>query len=218
MRTSMIVTAALAAATFTGAAQAQVSFSGNVALTTDYHWRGYSQSGQDLAIQGGFDLETDSGFYAGTWASSVEDGLYGGADIEWDLYAGYSGEITEGFGFDVGVLQYMYPSGGPGSDLDFLEIYAGLSKDFESFGVSGYLYYDPDNETTYASIGGGFSATDALSFDVNVGSYLDGYGEYVHYDLGGTYSVGGFDLDLRWYDNDADDADDNIVFSIGKSL
>ena len=46
--------------------------SGNVALTTDYRFRGISQSDEELAIQGGFDAEFGPGFYIGTWGSSVD--------------------------------------------------------------------------------------------------------------------------------------------------
>lgn len=217
MRKLLNLSAALfAVAATAGVAQAEVEFSGNVAVTTDYHWRGVSQTGQDMAIQGGFDMAA-GGFYAGTWLSNVDFDDSGDTNIEWDIYAGYGGEVGPGLGWDVGAIYYVYPSSGS-EDLDFLEIYGGLSKDFETFGVSGYLYYDPDNETIYAETGAGFSATDALSFDVNVGKYLDGFDEYLNYNFGGTYSVGGFDLDLRYYDNDSDGADDNVVFSIGRAM
>ncbi|MEO1474307.1 MAG: TorF family putative porin, partial [Pseudomonadota bacterium] len=55
----------------TGTAAAEGEFSGNVTLTSDYVWRGISQSNEDLAIQGGFDYANGM-FYAGTWASSID--------------------------------------------------------------------------------------------------------------------------------------------------
>jgi uncharacterized protein (TIGR02001 family) len=57
----------------------------NVAYTTDYVFRGISVSNESFAIQGGFDWTHDSGFYAGTWASS----LSGGNGSELDIFAGY---------------------------------------------------------------------------------------------------------------------------------
>lgn len=208
---------AIAAATATSAAHAQVEVSGNVALTTDYHWRGVSQSNQDIAIQGGFDLATDSGFYAGAWASSIDFNNDADSNVELDLYGGFAGEFGAGIGFDVGIISYQYPDSDD-EDLDFVEIYAGLSKDFEAFGLSGMFYYDPDNETLYAEAGAGFSALENLSFDANVGKYLDGFDEYTNYNVGATVSSNGFDFDLRWYDNDSDSADDNVVFSIARSM
>ena len=210
--------AAIAFAATAGAAQAEVSVSGNVAITSDYHWRGVTQSNQDFAIQGGFDLDGGNGFYAGTWMSSVDFGDATDTNVEWDFYGGFGGDLGEsGLGYDVGVIYYAYPDSDDG-DLDFYEVYGGLSGDAGPVGLSGYFYYDPDNETTYVEAGAGVSATDALSFDANVGSYLDGFGEYTHYNVGATYSAAGFDFDVRWYDNDSDGADDNVVFSIGRSL
>ncbi|HDY83020.1 MAG TPA: hypothetical protein ENH48_08720, partial [Halieaceae bacterium] len=81
---TVAVTAALLAGT--GLAQAQerepaivtgdtlvegYKISANVALTSDYKFRGISQSNQDGALQGGFDAEFGPGFYVGTWGSTV---------------------------------------------------------------------------------------------------------------------------------------------------
>ena len=72
----------LAAAT---SAQAEVEISGNVALTSDYKFRGISQSNEDIAIQGGFDVAFENGIYIGTWGSTVDfdfssaDGGYNGS-------------------------------------------------------------------------------------------------------------------------------------------
>ncbi|ACT58337.1 TorF family putative porin [Hirschia baltica] len=208
---------ALAAIATTATATAEVELSGNVALTTDYHWRGVSQSNQDLALQGGFDLATDAGFYAGTWASTIDFLDDTDSNLEVDFYAGYGGEFGEGFGFDVGAIYYAYPDSDDG-DLDFYEVYAGLSKSMGVADISGMLSYDPDNETLYANADLGVAFSDSFGASVGVGSYLDGFDEYTNYNIGGTYSVSGFDLDLRWYDNDADGAEDNIVFTIGRSL
>lgn len=106
---------------------AAVEVSGNVAITSDYRFRGVSLSGGDLAIQGGIDLAHESGFYVGTWGSSIDDGgtdLLG--DVELDLYGGWSGEVAEGVTLDVGLLYYMYPTEDLGADTDYFEPYASL--------------------------------------------------------------------------------------------
>ncbi len=103
-----------------------LSVSGNVALTSDYRFRGVSLSDGNVAVQGGIDIGHESGFYIGTWASSlasVDDtgpfddgtgsvvsspiGNYGA--IELDVYAGWSGEVASGVTFDIGLLYYIYP-------------------------------------------------------------------------------------------------------------
>lgn len=106
-----------------------VTVSGNVAVTTDYRFRGVSMSQGDPAIQGGIDLTTDSGFYVGTWGSSIAGGgPYG--EMELDLYAGWTGEVSEGVTFDIGLLYYMYPTsddiGGIDVDTDYFEPYASI--------------------------------------------------------------------------------------------
>lgn len=67
------------------AGEAKNPFSANVTVTSDYAYRGISQTDERPAIQGGFDFRHDSGFYAGTWASSISwlhDMSDGGAAFE----------------------------------------------------------------------------------------------------------------------------------------
>jgi uncharacterized protein (TIGR02001 family) len=86
------------------------TFTGNATLVSDYRFRGISQTYKLPAIQAGFDYAHSSGFYLGTWASSVSGNQYpNGAGLEWDLYGGYKGSITDDLGFDVGLLEYYYP-------------------------------------------------------------------------------------------------------------
>ncbi len=105
-----------------------LSVSGNVAITSDYRFRGVSLSGGDPAIQGGVTVSHDSGFYAGTWASSIDDGgtdIYG--DMELDMFAGWSGNLAEAVGIDVGLLYYAYPTNASGFDAEYFEPYATVS-------------------------------------------------------------------------------------------
>jgi len=81
-----------------------ISISANAAIVSEYRFRGVGLSGGDPAIQGGIDLGTDVGFYIGTWGSSIDAGplpsLYG--EMEWDIYAGWSGDLTDGLGRMLG--------------------------------------------------------------------------------------------------------------------
>lgn len=104
---------------------------GSVGVVTDYRFRGVSLSGGDPAIQGGATITHSSGFYAGTWGSSIDDGgtdFYG--DVELDLFAGWSGNVSEGVGLDVGVLYYAYPSNAAGNDAEYVEPYATVTGTF----------------------------------------------------------------------------------------
>ena len=72
-----------------------ITVSGNAAVTSDYRFRGLSFSDGDIAIQGGIDVAHESGFYIGTWGSSIEDSPTFG-HTELDVYGGWSGEVTSG--------------------------------------------------------------------------------------------------------------------------
>jgi len=116
------------------------NFSANIAYTTDYVYRGISLSNDNAAISGGFDWGY-SGFYVGTWASSispVED-----ETMEIDFYGGYGGEIS-GVSYTLDLLYYFYPgqSGDPTPDLDF----------FEFGGSLGYTFAAPLEPTIGMSI------------------------------------------------------------------
>jgi uncharacterized protein (TIGR02001 family) len=109
------------------------SFSGNVSLTSDYIFRGISQTGGEPAIQGGLDYSHASGFYLGTWASNVgwlEDFQgYQKGNLEIDVYGGYRGDIgSTGLTFDLGAIQYIYPgtNNSGSNDADTTELYAAL--------------------------------------------------------------------------------------------
>ena len=92
-------------------AQEASPLSFNVSLTSDYRYRGISQTRLKPALQGGLDYALPNGFYVGTWLSTIKwiKDFGGNANVEWDIYGGYKGEITKGVGFDVGVLSYQYP-------------------------------------------------------------------------------------------------------------
>ena len=103
------------------------TFSGYVTGVTDYRFRGLSYSGGDFAIQGSINLNHSSGFYIGTWASSLEQDafdIYGSTEV--DIYGGWTGEVAKGITADVGLTYYSYPNGTVG-DANILEPYASLS-------------------------------------------------------------------------------------------
>lgn len=109
-------------------APAPFSITGNVALVSDYRFRGFSQTGQNAAVQGGITVTSTSGFYVGTWASSIDLTSSTGANLptEIDLFAGYSKALVPGLTLDVGLLYYLYPKHG-GGKTDFFEPYVNLT-------------------------------------------------------------------------------------------
>jgi uncharacterized protein (TIGR02001 family) len=107
----------------------QVSY--NLAVTSDYRYRGVSQTRLKPALQGGADyVNNPTGFYAGTWLSTIKwtkDIPGGGGDVEWDLYAGKKGEIAKDISYDVGGLYYFYPSNDLHPSANSFELYGQIS-------------------------------------------------------------------------------------------
>jgi uncharacterized protein (TIGR02001 family) len=105
------------------------STSFNVGVVTDYRYRGISQTRLKPALQGGVDYSHPSGFYLGTWLSTIKwiKDAGGDASLEWDLYGGYKGEIAKGLTYDVGGLYYYYPSNKLAVSANTFEVYGALS-------------------------------------------------------------------------------------------
>lgn len=129
----LLATAAPALAQEVTAPPPPFTVTGGVTLTTDYRFRGLSQSNDNPALQATLNLNSTTGFYAGVWASTIDGGPdgstpaltgYGAAEV--DLYAGYTKTI-DAVGLDVGLLYYLYPDRSSGVNTDFFEPYASVS-------------------------------------------------------------------------------------------
>jgi len=186
----------------------------NMTLATDYVWRGVSQTDENPAIQGGLDFSADNGFYLGTWGSNVDFGDV--ENLELDVYAGWATELASGLGIDLGAIRYLYFDNA--GDVDFTEIYAGLSHS----GFSGKASYDFDNENTYLELGYDTTFGDDIGLGLHVGNYsFDGDGDYTDYSITFSKSYAGLDFGLGYYDTDlsgVDVADARVVFSVGKAF
>jgi uncharacterized protein (TIGR02001 family) len=148
------------------------SQSANLAITSNYIWRGISQTDNGLAIQGGFDVAHTSGLSAGVWGSNVQDneGDYLNG-VEFDFYANYGFKVSN-VDLSVGYIAYYYQSF---TNLNFSEINVAA---------------------TYAGVTAKVSKEISNSSD---GSGFTDHGYY--YELGYTYSipaVKGLDLGLHY--------------------
>jgi uncharacterized protein (TIGR02001 family) len=106
--------------------EAESPFSWSVAATSDYVFRGASQTDEGPALQAGFTYTAPAGFYAGAWASNVDFGD-GGPNAELDTYIGYNTDLGDEFvNLDVMLNRYNY-LGGNGSDLAYNELLTKLT-------------------------------------------------------------------------------------------
>lgn len=83
----------------------------NIGITSDYTFRGISQTFREPAIQGGFDFVHSSGLFLGTWASNISGNQFTNASMEWDLYGGYTGKVNDDLSYTVGLIDVIYPGG-----------------------------------------------------------------------------------------------------------
>ncbi|MDB5661727.1 MAG: hypothetical protein JWM38_2612 [Sphingomonas bacterium] len=121
-----------------------ITVSGSVALVSDYRFRGVSQTDEEMAIQGGFTVNHESGLYVGTWASNLAGwGTFGGANMELDIFGGFKVPVGGG-ALDVGLTWYMYPGGF--SETDFAEPYAKLSGTVGPLNLLAGVAYAPKQE------------------------------------------------------------------------
>jgi uncharacterized protein (TIGR02001 family) len=206
------------------------SVSGNAAITTDYRFRGVSFSDEDIAIQGGIDLAHDSGFYVGTWGSSIEDSpVFGHTEV--DIYAGWSGEIASGTTFDIGVLAYLYPNGDVG-DADYIEPYVSLSHSIGPAQVTVGAAYAPsqnsignaDNIYVYTDLGVGIPGS-PITLNAHLG-YNDGSlsvgpdGDYTDWSVGADAVFGIVTLGIAYVDTNVGGAgtDGTVVGTLSVSF
>jgi uncharacterized protein (TIGR02001 family) len=185
------------------AAQAEVT--ANLGVTSDYRFRGISQTQLDPAIQGGVDYSHKSGAYVGVWASNVAKAFYpGGAGREIDVYAGYRTELA-GLGIDVGILRYNYP--GTTANFDTNEVYVGASKGPVSLKVSQSItdYFGTANtkNTRYYDLGVSMP-TGPVTLLAHAG-YTDvanqSTNDYADYSVGVAKEVSGFTVSAKWHTN-----------------
>jgi len=217
-------------------------FSGNVGYFSDYRFRGISQGDRSPAIQGGFDIEFDGGFYVGTWASSV--GSWSAGTIELDWYGGWAMELNDNSAIDVGVFYYGYPEADSDPGLDFVALYGSYSYQDLTLGLAYSPDYFAETDSYFYVYGDySFGLTENLSLDIHLGLIIfddkaagaafgigeigDPKDQYLDYAIGLSTSALGVDWGLQLIGTDLSDAEcfdgfkgcaETVVVSVSKSL
>jgi uncharacterized protein (TIGR02001 family) len=217
MRLAFATAAVGAALLATAGPAAAQDIAWNVAVTSDYVFRGVSQTDQDPALQGGVDVTFDSGFYAGAWASNVDFG--DDTDAEFDVYGGYRTEAG-GFALDFGVLGYLYINEPDAVDYNFVEFKAAASRAVGPVTLGAAVYYSPDffgldDTATYIEANGSFTPAAKWTVSGAVGHQaLDFSDDYTTWNAGVAYAItDNLVIDARYHDTDVDGplTDDRFV-------
>lgn len=175
--------------------ESDFSISGNASIVSEYRFRGVDLSGGDIAVQGGADIGHSSGFYVGTWGSSLDEDTVGYGHTELDLYGGWKGEITDGVKGDIGVIYYAYPNAGHG-DFDYVEFKGSVGFTLGPVETTVGAAYAPDQDSlggkdniyVYTDLGLGVPGT-PLSVSGHLG-YTDGFLTYTDDGNAFDWSVG----------------------------
>lgn len=214
-------------------------FSANVALTTDYRFRGITQTDEGPAVQGGFDysvgLAEPFGLYAGIWASNVDFQDGDQAQIEIDYYGGITAEY-EGIGIDLGLIYYTYPGASSGLDYDYLEgkialsyspvetvtLGVGYNYSPDYFGSSGDFHY-PNASVEYTpDLGLPLPLTFSGTYGYNIIDDEAAFGarDYQDWSAGIATSYKFIGLKLQYVDNDLGGSigDPTAVFTVSASF
>jgi uncharacterized protein (TIGR02001 family) len=198
-----VTMAALALPITSQAAESGLGITGNFGFTSNYKYRGISQSADKVAAQGGFDVSHGSGLYLGAWTSTVGDWAnFNGNGQEIDVYGGFKAELPGGIGLDIGALQYLYPGSainvpaGSVKKPDTLEYYVGLS-----YGPLTYKYSQSSDllfgaanskNSTYQIISAKFPLSEKVSLSASFGEQkIKGAGNptYNDYGVGVSYAL-----------------------------
>ena len=223
------------------------NFSATLAFTSDYLFRGVSQTDSKPAIQGSFDYAHPVGVYLGIWGSNVNSDISNGG-VELDFYVGYSRELFTNFNADVGLFYYYYPGGGSDPEPDFFEGVLKLDYTFTELFLSPKLgvhyayspdYFGEDGNAHYIAgllefalpykfvLSGEWGYQD-VEGDKTTGDNQglngeDGF-DYRHWRIGVSKDLLGFTLDLSYHDTDEaeflgdDIADERLVFTASRSF
>jgi uncharacterized protein (TIGR02001 family) len=182
----------------------------NATVTSDYRYRGLSQTRLNPALQGGADYtHSPTGLYVGTWLSSIKwtKDLGGDNTVEMDLYGGKRGQVSADVSYDVGVLYYLYPSNGLTPSANTFELYGqlGYGPAYIKYSHATTNLFGTANskQSGYLDLGANFPlpAADGFTLNLHVGRQIvnnNGIYSYNDYKVGVTKDLGFASVSLAW--------------------
>ena len=205
------------------AAEEESNLSWNLALTSDYVFRGITQTDFQPALQCGLDYAFgDSGIYAGVWASNVDFVDPDGPDIEFDTFVGWSHDVSDQVNIDLSIVHYTYfGERGDYGSLDYAEFFAKATwNEMLTFTVAYAPDYSNANySSTYVNLAGSWELGNEFSLNAGVGhsDFSEDNGSYTDWNLGVSRQFGPVNAALNYYDTsiDGDNVSDTLVLTLG---
>lgn len=221
-----LILASAVVAAFTGSfaqaeeAAAEHEFAFNVGATSDYRFRGISQSRLKPAVFAGADYtHTPTGFYAGAWTSTIKwvKDAGGDAGAEVDIYGGKRGEIA-GVSYDAGLIRYYYPSNAhPVVSANTTEAYVQLGYGPAyikyNYALTNFVAWgDNTDGSNYIDVGYNPEIADGYVLNLHYGkqvikNYGNGAADYSDWKIGVTKDFGVVVASLAVVGTDADRAE-----------
>jgi uncharacterized protein (TIGR02001 family) len=195
------------------------SFTGKLALYSEYEYRGISQTSEKPALQLNLDYAHASGFYIGTFLTNIKWLLDTGAvlgtpidgKVEWDIYGGYKWGFAEGWTLDVGYLRYEYPGSNsvpnafvkPNTDEVYVGVSYGPATLKYSYGLSDIFGVPNSEGSDYIELSVNYPLMEKLTLNgvlghqrykgsqPAAGNFDNGQFDYTVWKIGATWDFGG---------------------------
>jgi uncharacterized protein (TIGR02001 family) len=194
--------------------EAESNLSWNLAVTSDYVFRGISQTDFEPALQVGADYSFgDSGLYVGAWASNIDFVDSDGPDIELDYYIGWNHDLSDTLNLDLQVVRYSYMGENDAyGNIDYNEFIGALAYDEMLTFTVAYAnnYANEDISSLYFNIAGSWEVGNEFEFHAGAGrtNFSDDVGSYNDWNLGVSRQFGPVNVALDYFDTTGSYVDD----------
>jgi uncharacterized protein (TIGR02001 family) len=173
----------------------KLTLSGSASFTTNYEFRGVSNSSNDPAVQPEFDLGYGI-FWAYMWGSNTAFG----DNIEIDYGAGISPKWRN-VTFTIGGLAYTYP--GANSSVDYFELKTGATWASGPWSIGLNNYWSPHNSTSKTD-SDALEGTIGYTFNSKIFNFF-------------TPSISG-QVGSQWYESNNLSVDSYLYWNVGLTL
>jgi len=203
-----------AAAADAPAEEAAPNLTWNLALTSDYVFRGITQTNFDPALQGGLDYAFgDTGLYVGAWASNVDFADGDGPDIELDYYVGWNHDLSDSLNLDLSLVRYSYLGENDAyGNVDYNEVIGALAYDDMLTFTVAYAndYAHSGYSSLYYNVAGSWDVGNDFALNAGVGrtNFSDDVGSYNDWSIGVSRQFGPVNVALDYHDTTGSYVDD----------